>query len=77
MTGCIQSTTNVDGIVTETERATIPVSDRSFLYGDSVYEVIRTYFGVPLFFDEHWDRLRNSAALINLLAGDSNRVIND
>jgi branched-chain amino acid aminotransferase len=40
--------------------------DRGFLYGDSVYEVFRTYGGVPLFYDEHWARFENSAALISL-----------
>ena len=61
-----ESMTNVDGVITRTEDARIPVMDRGFLYGDSVYEVIRTYGGVPLFFDEHWARLENSAGLISL-----------
>ena len=43
-----------------------PVLDRGFLYGDSVYEVFRTYAGVPLFYDEHWQRLENSARLIHM-----------
>ena len=58
--------TNVDGNVVPTSDACIPVLDRGFLYGDSVYEVFRTYGGVPLFFDEHWERLENSARLIRL-----------
>jgi len=66
MTNSIQSTSNVDGKILPTDQATVPVLDRGFLYGDSVYEVFRTYSGVPLFFDEHWDRLRNSAALIRM-----------
>ena len=33
--------------------ATVPVLDRGFLYGDSVYEVFRTEDGVPLFLDDH------------------------
>jgi len=77
MTATIQSTSNVDGVVTPTDQATIPVSDRGFLYGDSVYEVFRTYSGVPLFFDEHWDRLQNSAALIRMQISISKDTMKD
>ena len=60
------SMTNVDGNIRPTDQACIPVLDRGFLYGDSVYEVFRTYSGIPLFYDEHWDRLENSARLIRM-----------
>jgi branched-chain amino acid aminotransferase len=60
------SMTNVDGRIERTEEARIPVLDRGFLYGDSVYEVFRTYNGVPLLYEEHWTRFGNSAALIRL-----------
>ena len=63
--------TNVDGVITPTEDARIPVLDRGFLYGDSVYEVFRTYRGVPLFYDEHWARMENSARLIHMALGHS------
>lgn len=58
--------TYVDGVITPTHEARIPVLDRGFLYGDSIYEVFRTYSGVPLFYEEHWARFLNSAALIHL-----------
>ncbi len=61
-----QSMTNVDGEITRTEDARVPVLDRGFLYGDSIYEVFRTYQGVPLFYDEHWARFENSAALVHM-----------
>jgi branched-chain amino acid aminotransferase len=64
------STAAVDGVVTPLAEARIPVMDRGFLYGDSIYEVFRTYQGVPLFFDEHWQRFANSARLIHLELGD-------
>jgi len=60
------SMTNVDGVITPTREACVPVLDRGFLYGDSIYEVFRTYQGVPLFYDEHWARFLNSAKLIHL-----------
>ena len=62
----VNSMANVDGVITPVSEAQIPVMDRGFLYGDSVYEVFRTYGGVPLFFDEHWARFENSARLIHL-----------
>ena len=61
-----QSMTNVNGVIAPTGESSIPVMDRGFLYGDSIYEVFRTYGGVPLFFDEHWARFENSANLIHL-----------
>lgn len=64
-----ESMTNVDGVITRTADARVPVMDRGFLYGDSVYEVFRTYGGIPLFFDEHWARFENSAQLIHLDLG--------
>ena len=41
----------------------VPVLDRGFLYGDSVYEVFRTYDGIPFLFDRHYERLLHSANL--------------
>lgn len=66
-----ESMTNVDGAITRTADARIPVLDRGFLYGDSIYEVFRTYGGVPLFYDEHWARFENSAALVRMQIGIS------
>jgi branched-chain amino acid aminotransferase len=60
----VHNTASVDGVVTRLEDGRIPVLDRGFLYGDSVYEVFRTYEGVPFLYDEHWRRLQNSASLI-------------
>lgn len=73
----LQSMTNVDGVVTPTSEASIPVMDRGFLYGDSIYEVFRTYDGVPLFFDEHWDRFENSARLIHMRLQLSRRELTE
>ncbi len=60
-----ESMANVDGVISRTADAHIPVMDRGFLYGDSIYEVFRTYGGVPFFYDEHWARFENSARLIH------------
>ena len=61
-----QSMTSIDGLIQPTATAAVPVMDRGFLYGDSIYEVFRTYDGVPLFYEEHWKRFQNSADLIHL-----------
>src|SRR5436190_6305427 len=57
---------NVNGEITPLESARISILDRGVLYGDSVYEVFRTYDGVPLFCHEHFDRMENSARLIHM-----------
>jgi branched-chain amino acid aminotransferase len=46
------------------EQPLVPVVDHGFLYGDSVYDVVRTANGRPFMLQEHLDRLRRSAALI-------------
>ena len=61
------SVVSIDGVVCDDPR--ISVFDRGFLFGDSVYEVLRTVGGAPLFWDEHADRLRRSAELIRLPLG--------
>lgn len=62
---------NVNGQITPLEDARISVLDRGFLYGDSAYEVFRTYSGVPLFCHEHFDRMENSARLIRMTISQS------
>jgi len=50
--------------VVRAEDARISVLDHGFLYGDSVYDVIRTANGRPFMAQEHLDRLRRSAGMI-------------
>lgn len=57
---------NVNGVITDAAHAVIPVYDHGFLYGEGVYEVFRTYHGVPFLFDRHQARLRASAARLGL-----------
>ena len=52
---------SIDGNIVDSEEARVPVLDRGFLYGDSVFEVYRTYGGVPFAESEHLERLRRSA----------------
>jgi branched-chain amino acid aminotransferase len=45
------------------DRALVPAFDRSFHFGDSLYEVTRSYEGVLFSLDEHMTRLKRSAEL--------------
>src|ERR1700745_976233 len=60
------ATVNVNGRIVDQEHATISVFDHGFLYGEGVYETLRTYNGHPFLFDRHMRRLRNSAQMIAL-----------
>lgn len=56
----------IDGEIVPVNEARVPVLDRGFLYGDSVYEVVRTYGGVPFALAEHLGRLARSAELVEI-----------
>jgi branched-chain amino acid aminotransferase len=47
-------------------QAMISVLDRGFLYGDGVYEAVRTYQGKIFRADHHWNRLDQSLQSIRL-----------
>src|SRR5947209_6976387 len=76
-TGSFRRMANVNGRITPLEEARISVLDRGFLYGDSVYEVFRTYSGVPLFCHEHFERMENSARLVHMRISPSREEILD
>lgn len=54
----------IDGRLTAPEEARVSVFDRGFLFGDSVFETIRTYAGQPFALREHLERLERSAKLV-------------
>jgi branched-chain amino acid aminotransferase len=58
---------NVEGKLLPPEQATVPVLDRGFLYGDSVYEVVRTYAGRPFELERHMLRMERTAKGIGLV----------
>src|SRR5579862_4898091 len=60
------ATINVNGRVSDQEHAVIPVFDHGFLYGEGVYETLRTYNGQPFLFERHMRRLRTSADMLTL-----------
>jgi len=57
---------NVNGRIASERDAVISVFDHGFLYGEGVYETLRTYDGMPFLFARHMTRLRRSARMISL-----------
>ncbi|MHB2019390.1 MAG: aminotransferase class IV [Candidatus Xenobia bacterium] len=62
MTGLV----SINGIVSPLEQGRISVLDHGFLYGDSVYETLRTYRRRPFLLEQHLQRLSESAAALQL-----------
>jgi branched-chain amino acid aminotransferase len=56
----------IDGRLVDREKAHISVFDHGLLYGDGVFEGIRTYDGLVFRMKEHIDRLYRSADAIEL-----------
>ncbi|MEI7705236.1 MAG: aminotransferase class IV, partial [Deltaproteobacteria bacterium] len=66
---------SIDGVLVPAGQARVPVLDRGFLYGDSVYEVVRTYGLEPFEVGAHLARLAASASRIGLeLPWDARRL---
>jgi branched-chain amino acid aminotransferase len=57
---------NVDGQLVSAEQPTLSPLNRSFLYGDSIYEVWRSYHNRLFAWKEHWRRLHRSAHALHL-----------
>jgi branched-chain amino acid aminotransferase len=56
----------VNGTIAPASQAVVPVYDHGFLYGEGVYETLRTYNAVPFLYDQHLRRLRASAERLHL-----------
>jgi branched-chain amino acid aminotransferase len=62
----VEELASVDGTITPTEEAVIPLADDGLYRGDGAFEVIRLYEGQLFALDDHLDRLERSAAAIEL-----------
>jgi branched-chain amino acid aminotransferase len=60
------ATVMVNGRISSEREAVISVFDHGFLYGEGVYETMRTYSGRPFLYDRHMRRLRRSSGMIEL-----------
>ncbi len=58
---------SIDGRVVGPDAAVVSVYDRGFLFGDAVFEVLRTYGGKPFALEAHVARLRGSAARVAMV----------
>jgi branched-chain amino acid aminotransferase len=56
----------VNGRIAPADEAVVPVYDHGFVYGEGIYETLRTYNRVPFLYDRHMRRLRLSAERIYL-----------
>lgn len=58
---------NINGTITPLKEAKVSIFDRGFLFGDSLYEVLRTYTKNTIFqFDRHFERFLNTASLMGM-----------
>jgi len=57
----VKGLVNIDGAIGPIGDARIPVLDHGFLFGDSIYETLRTYDRRPFLFGRHFARLERSA----------------
>ena len=57
---------SVDGSISPTAEAVVPLPDDGVYRGDGVFEVIRLYGGRPFALGDHLDRIERSAAAIEL-----------
>ena len=62
----MSATVYVNGRISDARDAVVSVLDHGFLYGEGVYETLRTYNRKLFLFDRHARRLRRSAAMIAL-----------
>jgi len=68
---------NVDGRLAGERDAVVSVFDHGFLFGEGVYEVMRTYRQRPFLYDPHMRRLRASADRIALSIPTSDAEIRE
>lgn len=61
---------NVNGKVVPANEAVISAEDRGNLFGDGVYEVLRSYQGRLWGYARHWQRLKRSLVEIDILNAD-------
>jgi branched-chain amino acid aminotransferase len=57
---------NINGEIMPIGDGRISVLDHGFLFGDSIYETLRTYDQKPFLFSRHFERLRRSARAVFL-----------
>lgn len=72
-----QRTVYLNGDYLPESEATIPISDRGFIYGDAVFDTARTFNGKPYRMQEHIERLMRSLRYLRIDPGLTARQIVD
>lgn len=65
----------LDGHIVPAAEASIPIDDRSFRYGDGLFETMLVRSGAPLFWVEHLRRLESGARLLQFPPIDLGAVL--
>jgi branched-chain amino acid aminotransferase len=65
---------SIDGVLVPPEQAKISIFDRGFLFGDGVFEVLRSWDEVLVDLKAHLDRLYASAVWLGIRAIDRERL---
>jgi len=56
----------INGQLVEEKEARISLFDRAYLYGEGVFETLKTYAGKPAFVERHYFRLRSNCEKLNI-----------
>jgi branched-chain amino acid aminotransferase len=67
----------IDGEIVPREAASVSVYDRGFVYGDSVFETMRTYGGVLFRLGDHMARLGRSLGVVGITPAISPAALGD
>lgn len=68
---------NLNGQLMSPEQAKVSIFDRSYLYGDSLYEVVRSYGGKFFGVEEHLERLEKSSGLCHMVLSQKREEYRD
>lgn len=55
-----------NGELIPADNPVVAADNRAFRYGDAVFETIRYHKGIPLFFDEHYKRLKHGMNILKM-----------
>ncbi|OGQ04553.1 MAG: hypothetical protein A3F82_10895 [Deltaproteobacteria bacterium RIFCSPLOWO2_12_FULL_44_12] len=56
----------INGKLIDEREALIPMFDRAYLYGEGVFETLKSYSGKPAFVDRHYRRLTGNCKKLNI-----------
>lgn len=60
----MQTVVSINGVLCRESDAKVSVFDRGFLYGDGLFEVMRTVGGKPFYAEAHFERLATGVSLL-------------